>query len=133
MQVTHKLSLLCPLALVLGLITLQPAAQADSESAAVEPGIAAADSLVGQVVNWFCPDGGNSYVGKSTKAGLLVVTNTGPGDVIVEVQGFFPWIWNTYALPRGQTLRIRIAACRHIELLDPNQDGRSANGTATFP
>jgi hypothetical protein len=130
MLAIKKLPLLCAAVMALGSIVLHPEANAESTQTGGSSGISSQPAVL---VKWRCPDGGNGYIGKSANAGLLVFTNNGPGDVMLEVQSFFPWHYNTYQVKAGDTRRVRMSANRHVMVFDPAKDCLPAKGTCWIP
>jgi hypothetical protein len=126
MLVIKKLPLLCAAILTLGSIVQHSEANAEVSQVGGPSGISSQPAVL---VKWRCPDGGNGYVGKSASAGLLVFTNNGPGDVMLEVQSFFPWIYPAYLVKAGDTRRVRMSANRHVQVSDPHKDCLPAKGT----
>ena len=130
MLAIKKLPLLCAVIMALGSIVLHPEANAEPTQTDGSSGISSQPAVL---VKWRCPDGGNCYVGKSIHAGVLEFTNNGPGDVVLEVQSFFPWIYNTYLVKAGDTKRLRMSADRHVMVFDPHKDCLPAKGTCWIP
>ncbi|HIG85938.1 MAG TPA: hypothetical protein EYQ25_02740 [Planctomycetes bacterium] len=130
MLLIEKLPLLCAAILTLGSIVQHSEANAETAQAGDPSGISRQPAVL---VKWRCPDGGNGYVGKSASAGLLVFTNNGPGDVMLEVQSFFPWVYDTYLVKAGDTQPVGMSANRHVQVFDPHKDCLPAKGTCWIP
>ncbi len=81
---------------------------------------------------WGVADGGNTYLGQTTKPGQVKVNNAGPGRVAVHL--ISPWGFKTVIhLPPGGQLCKNLAAGWSVEVWDAGQDGNDANGTCFIP
>lgn len=81
---------------------------------------------------WGVADGGNQYLDRTSKTGVVKVTNNGPGRVAVHFihpSGFY----FVRHLQPGATLNQTLGAGWDVEVWDGGQDGLGANGTYNVP